>query len=514
MYFDRDSHFFDLEVNVTHSSVHVPTNVFDLGSEVNEFIQWSEILDEVFLQNYQSDPALSWQYFGSNTGVMRHFPAMSWWRNKTDTYDCRKRSWYIETATCSKDVVILLDTTGSMQGYRNYIARLTIRSLLDTFSNNDFINVLRYTNTTQEIIPCFKDILVQATPENIRVFNDAIAELVPDNLANMTLALETAFQLLAKYRDIRKCYESDTGCNQAIMLVTDGVPGNATEVFEKYNWLNESNKAYPVRVFTYLLGKEVTKVKEIQLYACMNRGFYSHIQSVDEVAEEVLKYVNVIAAPLVLQRTAHPPTWTHAYIDQTGSTEIDKERLKKADNKTRMMIAVGAPAFNLSSYGEGNLTGQPKLLGVAGTDIPLDDINCLALPYKIGVNGYAFILSNNGYVLLHPDLRPFDPEYPGQLKENYNSIDLTEVEQLEDESPPREPSEKLQKLRLEMVNHAFGNDLKIPVKFHYDKMRRVSHSSTDFYYAPIPHTPFSLGIGKYCRFSQEIYSDFFKYHHH
>lgn len=29
MYFDRDSHFFDLEVNTTHSSVHVPTNVFD-----------------------------------------------------------------------------------------------------------------------------------------------------------------------------------------------------------------------------------------------------------------------------------------------------------------------------------------------------------------------------------------------------------------------------------------------------------------------------------------------------
>lgn len=26
MYFDRDSHFFDLEVNTTHSSVHVPTN--------------------------------------------------------------------------------------------------------------------------------------------------------------------------------------------------------------------------------------------------------------------------------------------------------------------------------------------------------------------------------------------------------------------------------------------------------------------------------------------------------
>lgn len=74
MFFDRDSHFFDLEVNTSHSSVHVPTNVFDQGPEVAEFIQWSEILDEVFTNNYQSDPALSWQYFGSNVGVMRHYP--------------------------------------------------------------------------------------------------------------------------------------------------------------------------------------------------------------------------------------------------------------------------------------------------------------------------------------------------------------------------------------------------------------------------------------------------------
>jgi voltage-dependent calcium channel alpha-2/delta-4 len=498
MTFERDSHFFDLEVNTSHSSVHVPTNVYDQGPEEYEFIQWSEVLDEVFRQNYQSDPALSWQYFGSNTGIMRHFPALAWWRNYTDVYDCRKRSWYIETATCSKDVVILLDNSGSMLGYRNYIARYTIKSLLDTFSNNDFINILNYSTHTNATVNCFKDILVQATPENIKVFNDAVEQLQPEGNADISKAFTQAFELLAKYRDIKKCNESSTGCNQAIMLVTDGVPGNITEVFEKYNWYGNDSKSYPVRIFTYLLGKEVTKVKEIKLYACMNRGYYSHIQSLDEVAEEVLKYVNVIAAPLVLQKVEHPPTWTHAYIDDTHNTETDDERAEEAKKpeNVRLMIAVGAPAFNLSSYKTGNLTSHPKLLGVAGTDIPLEVINRLALPYKIGVNGYAFIVSNNGYVLLHPDLRPFDPEYKDELKVNYNSIDLTEVEQFEEDMEPREPSEKLLELRREMVDHNLGKILKVPVKFHYDKMRRVSHNLVDYYFAPIPHTPFSLGIGK------------------
>lgn len=117
------------------------------------------------------------------------------------------------------------------------------------------------------------------------------------------------------------------------------------------------------------------------------------------------------------------------------------------------------------------------------------------MPYKLGVNGYSFIVSNNGYVLLHPDLRPFDPKHPGEIKENYNSVDITEIEQFDDELGPRHLSEALLDLRSNLVDHKKGKMLGIPVKFHYDKMRRVAPVKQDFYYAPIPHTPFSLGIG-------------------
>ncbi|XP_055595759.1 voltage-dependent calcium channel subunit alpha-2/delta-3 [Uranotaenia lowii] len=493
MSLNPDTHFFDISVNTSYSSVHVPQNVYDRYPWVLEALQWSEELDDVFKQNYKSDPALSWQYFGSSTGLLRHYPALEWNRDVVDTFDCRKRSWYIETATCSKDIVILLDNSGSMTGYRNYIAQLTVKSVLDTFSNNDFINIYKYSNDVEPLIPCFSDILVQATPENIRFFNDYVKELQPDGYANVKKGFIKAFELLQYYRELRRCNESRSGCNQAIMLITDGVPSNITEVFEQYNWYENGTKI-PVRVFTYLLGREVTKVREIQWMACLNRGHYSHIQSLDEVQEEVLKYVTVIAMPLVLQKEEHPPTWTHAFTDTAENLLTDLDD----DEPPRLMIAVGAPAFDRKAQNN-NDTVTARLLGVAGTDIPVEDLDELTLPYKLGVNGYSFIVSNNGYVLMHPDLRPV---YKGRLKENYNSVDLTEIEQVlnnltdaNDESlTGREENPLMEELRQELVLSNFGKMLKVPVRFHYDQMRRVSLEYQDYYFAPLNTTPFSLGL--------------------
>ena len=137
------------------------------------------------------------------------------------------------------------------------------------------------------MVPCFNDTLVQANLANVRELKRAILNLDTEKIANFSLALTTAFELLETYRTERE----GARCNQAIMLITDGVPYNYKEIFETYNWRDNPDEPFkadmPVRMFTYLIGREVADVKEVQWMACANRGYFVHLCTLAEVREEV-----------------------------------------------------------------------------------------------------------------------------------------------------------------------------------------------------------------------------------
>lgn len=112
-------------------------------------------------------------------------------------------------------------------------------AILETLSNNDFVQIMNFSDTTQEIVSCFKDRLIQATPENLKKFNDHMVQMKPEGIANITEAFIKAFTLLKNYRETRGC-GPQTPCNQLIMLVTDGIASNITEVCMCYIILQTS----------------------------------------------------------------------------------------------------------------------------------------------------------------------------------------------------------------------------------------------------------------------------------
>ncbi|XP_022257507.1 voltage-dependent calcium channel subunit alpha-2/delta-3-like [Limulus polyphemus] len=527
MELDIHPNFERFTVNRSYSVVHVPTNVYDKAPDIMNAIHWSESLTHKFSDNMANDPNLSWQYFGSRSGFIRLYPATKWPQTEgPDLYDCRIRHWYIKAAASPKDLVILLDTSGSMTGLRKDIARGVVYTILDTLEDNDFVNVLKFSETVEPVVPCFNGTLVQANKQNIREFHEHLEDLDTRDIANFSQALISAFELL------KKCNLTKNGsqCNQALMLVTDGAPYTFDEIFNHYNWPNIS-----VRVFTYLIGREVTDIREVNWMACANRGYYTHVATLAEVREQVEKYIPVMSRPIGLSNQ-HPVTWTPVSAppsspllsnwlwEEREQAKIKKLRLRQREQRQmevgemdmvrdgeiigeeihqipstieiilkpkkskniQLFTTVAIPAFDPRNY----TVRDTKLLGVAGTDVPIKEILKLVPSYKLGVNGYAFIITNNGYVLFHPDLRPL---FQDMLKPGYSSTDLLEVELVNNNLPAREPDEDLQMLRREMINRNFGSK-QINVKLHQDGMRRVVTRTNTYYYGPIKGTPFSLGI--------------------
>ncbi|CAH2102286.1 unnamed protein product [Euphydryas editha] len=167
-------HFDHIAVNTSYSAVLMPPYINTEDGEVQNQIAWSEHLDPLFINNYEIDPTLSWQYYASSTGFMRRYPAMSWppedgqWHHARDFYDFRSSNWFVEAATSPKDLVILLDDSDDLGSSYRRLAKATVSALLDTLGPNDFVNVYRYSDSVAELHPCYTKILAQVCKKKLK----------------------------------------------------------------------------------------------------------------------------------------------------------------------------------------------------------------------------------------------------------------------------------------------------------------------------------------------------------
>lgn len=119
-----------IPANMNYSAVHIPVNVYNERVALMNSLKWSSRLTQIFENNKNHDNELSWQFFCSSEGYLRLYPAAKWRVPKylanpdpeqisLDLYDCRMRNWFIKAAASPKDIVVLLDRSGSMTGKLN-----------------------------------------------------------------------------------------------------------------------------------------------------------------------------------------------------------------------------------------------------------------------------------------------------------------------------------------------------------------------------------------------------------
>lgn len=431
--------FEGLPVNVSLSSVLFTEGV-ELDPETQSAISWSSHLDPLFANNLEKDSALSWQYFGSRSGFLRRFPGTAWppegSRGNREIEDFRVSDWFIQAASSPKDIIILLDSSGSMSGKQFELAKATAFAILETLGDDDYVNLITFSDVVRSAVPCFSGKMVRATPDNMREIIAATNAIKCENVANFSGALEEAFELLHRFN----VTGNGSQCNQAIMLITDGPAETHTEVNDTTNLpaihfsfsqpqiysllklIKRHNFPHiSVRLFTYLVGKDSSSAENLHNMACQNKGFFAQINSPEDAKQKVLEYALVMARPMVLYQAEHPVHWSPVFVGGYSS-------LLGRDNegKRKLVTTVSTPVFDRRNHS----VRVANLLGVVGTDVPIEEIQKVIPRHKLGANGYSFIVDNNGRLLYHPDLRPFsdNSQYMTMLKPKYHSIDLTETE--------------------------------------------------------------------------------------
>ncbi|ELU15917.1 hypothetical protein CAPTEDRAFT_193220 [Capitella teleta] len=159
--------------------------------EILNGLQWTSGLEEQWRKNREKDPTLLWQYFGSQTGIMRNYPASKWKDDGVDMYDVRRRPWYTQGASSPKDMLILVDTSGSTHGQALALMKEAAISLMNTLGENDFVNVAHFSDVANWV-GCFQS-FVQATYRNKQVLEQYVGEIQAGGMASYSKGFEFAF---------------------------------------------------------------------------------------------------------------------------------------------------------------------------------------------------------------------------------------------------------------------------------------------------------------------------------
>uniref|UniRef100_A0A672H1D8 Calcium channel, voltage-dependent, alpha 2/delta subunit 2b n=1 Tax=Salarias fasciatus TaxID=181472 RepID=A0A672H1D8_SALFA len=437
---------FKNNVNYSYTAVQIPTDIYKGAPVILNELNWTQALEKVFMENSREDPSLLWQAFGSATGVTRYYPATPWKTpDKIDLYDVRRRPWYIQGASSPKDMVILVDVSGSVSGLTLKLIKASVMEMLDTLSDDDYVNVARFNEKAEAVVPCFRH-LVQANVRNKKIFKDAVQQMQAKGTTDYKSGFHFAFNQLLNKTNVPRA-----NCNKIIMLFTDGGEDRAQDVFMQYNWPNKT-----VRVFTFSVGQHNYDVTPLQWIACTNKGELSFLLL------RLTEYLDVLGRPMVLAGSeAKQVQWTNVYQDALG---------------LGMVVTGTLPVFNLTM--DGNSQNQ-LILGVMGVDVHLDEIKRLTPRYNLGANGYIFAIDPNGYLLLHPNLQPKLVNLPEPV-----TLDFLDAE-VEDSNK--------EEIRRQMIDGRPG-EMQIKTLIKSIDEQYIDEVFRGYTWTPISGTDYSLGL--------------------
>jgi Mg-chelatase subunit ChlD len=280
-------------------------------------------------------------FFGTSNGMFRIWPAQH--SEVCGIMDTRIRPWFVAASSGPKDVVILIDRSGSMAGLNRWnLAINAAKSVINTLTIGDHFNVVLFNNIAETLgFPT----LVRATAENKETVLRALEESSYGGLTNFEAAFDKAYDLFQS----SKTTEISSNCHRAILFLSDGEPtigktgtGLCTNIAEK--------NTFNATIFSYALGESADK-ESLKNIACTSGGIYANIPDGGDLVQQMSAYYKLYAILQGGSENMNFTTWVEPYLYSSGV----------------MGTTVSTPVFDRSK-------DTPLWIGVVGVDFTISEL--------------------------------------------------------------------------------------------------------------------------------------------
>jgi len=294
--------------------------------EMIETVCYSKLAESYMIESWERDAEWharygsypSWRYFGAHNGLFRKTPAHH--QEVCGEYDPRKRPWYVAASSGPKDVILVIDTSGSMENNgRLSLAKEAATTVIETLTVADRVAIVPFSHEAN-FLGGPGETLLRATKDNKDRLVSEIENLYAEGSTNFGDGLFRAF--LALENTIQQ--EVTSGCNAAILFLTGkqgwGHPccqlplnhdflsqdGESTagmahdeivDMVKKYRTRLKDNHGKKTTVFTYSLGFEAdhTTTKAI---ACNTGGLWTSIDDGGDLLTAMTGYYKLFSLGL------------------------------------------------------------------------------------------------------------------------------------------------------------------------------------------------------------------------
>jgi len=246
-------------------------------------------------KSYNDDTRVAYMYFGvQENGAIIQWPAV---KGCPKDFDARFRPWYASAATGPKDLILVLDNSGSMSGSKWTSTVAAFKRVLQTVNEYDYITAVLFNSISYGYIDHDdnKEILRPATAE----LKQKITEWIesdsnsPMGGTNFDAGFQKAFEISGSSQRSG----DTTRCHTAILFMTDGEDSSGFKV-ENINKYQKKAGDIKTIIFTYTFGNGAPQDLPKSI-ACENEGVHYHIPDGGDIGSIMSRYYTYFSAGTV-----------------------------------------------------------------------------------------------------------------------------------------------------------------------------------------------------------------------